>query len=296
MFNSAVEKVCLAFVVLAVSAALVITIPGCGERSRTSTEPEAIPGDIEGREPSAGELHNMIIKEYLAAVLESGQLEVTGGRIPWYEAKKLFLKVGNRILSEQDADFRLTEDILEERIQQLAELKRSGIIDVFYPERNRDLPAVLTEMARSNIIATERADRISRFWSSNISAVDPDSKNFQSALSLEVEDAEVLSVIEHSNNFWTRVIDEDLVTKENEEESEDSFWDRIRDWWLRNRKEIRRITVTSCDAGGAVVGAGLGPAGVVAGSVLASTGAVIAWPPYDSSSYPEGGEMNWQKE
>jgi len=296
MFNSTVEKVCLAFVVLAVAAALMITTPGCGERSRTSTEPEAIPGDIEGREPSAGELHNLIIREYLAAVLESGRLEETGGRIPWYEAKKLFLKAGNRVLREQGADFILTEDILEERMHQLAELKRSGIIDVFYPERNKDLPAVLTEMARSNIIAPERADRIARFWSRNISAVDPHSKNFQSAFSLEVEDAEVLSVIEHSNYFWTRVTDEDLVTKEDEEESEDSFWDDIRDWWLRNRKEIRRITVTSCDAGGAVAGAGLGPAGVVAGSVLASTGAVIAWPPYDSSSYPEGGELNWQKE
>lgn len=296
MFNSAVEKVCLAFVVLAVSAALVITIPGCGERSRTSTEPEAISGDVEDREPSTGELHNMIIKEYLAAVLESGRLEETGGRIPWYEAKKLFLKVGNRILREQGVDFRLTEDILEERILQLAELKKSGIIDVFYPERNRDLPAVLTEMARSNIIAPDKADRIARFWSINISAPDQTSKNFQSALSLEIEDAQVLSVIEHSNYFWTRVTDEDLVTKEDEEESEDSFWDDIHDWWLRNRKEIRRITVTSCDAGGAVVGAGLGPAGVVAGSVLASTGAVIAWPPYDSSSCAEGGELNWQKE
>ncbi|MFO7916195.1 MAG: hypothetical protein R6U43_10980 [Candidatus Krumholzibacteriales bacterium] len=296
MFNSIAEKVYMGLAVAVIAAAVVMTAVGCGERSTTATEPAAGPENIESHEASAGELHNMIIKEYLAAVLENGRLEETGGRIPWEEAKKLFLHAGNRVLREQGADFRITEEILEERMHQLAELKRKGIIDVFYPERNNDLPAVLAEMARNNIIPPGRAERVAGFWNRNIDAIDAESRDFQSVFALEIEDASVLSVIEHSNNFWTRVTEEDLVAKEDDEESDDSFWDNIHDWWLRNRKDIRRITIASCDAGGAAAGVGLGPAGVVAGSMLASSGAVIAWPPYDSSSCPEGGELNWQEE
>jgi len=299
MFNGIGRKLYSKPAVVVIALLFVIVLVSC-ENSRTPVaEPEE--GSVGPVKPglSAGELHNRIIKEYFAVVINSGQLSSTGGRIPWQEARKVFLKVGNRILEENGAGFRITEEMLERSMRQLAELRERGIMDVFYPRKGQTLPVILEKMSGAGLVSRDRAKEISGFWNERIVIAEGSGGElFRGGCNTEFEDENVLSVIEHSSDFWSRVADGgDIVDKENEEDdSEDSFWERIREWWIRNRKEIRRITVTSCDAGGAVVGTWAGAGGVVLGSMLASTGATIAWPPYDDYAYGNGGELNCKAE
>ncbi|MBD3179490.1 MAG: hypothetical protein GF417_07685 [Candidatus Latescibacteria bacterium] len=293
MFNSTVEEVCLRFAVLALVSVLAFTGTGCDEGRAPVAEPEVGPPAPAEERASAGELHNMIVRNYLDAVMENGRLAETGGRIPWNEARELFLSIGNDLLREHQMEFRLTEELLESSMRQLVSMKKEGVMDVFYPGRNRPFPSVLEEMARTGLVSRDQTVAAASFWNCKIERKEEEEGLWlTSGGEFELEE-DVLSVIEHSHRFWAGVTGEDIVGREDEEEeSEDSFWDNIKDWWLRNRKDIRRITITSCDAGGAVVGSGMGPAGVVAGSLLASTGATIAWPPYDDIAAENGGELN----
>jgi hypothetical protein len=293
MYSSIDRIVRYKLVALVILGLLSVSGIGCEEAGAPVTEPEAGPEYREEEQVTAGELHNLIIREYFSVLLENGRLEETGGRIPWTEAKKVFLVAGNRVLEEQNAGFRLSKRMLEERMLELAGMKRKGIMDVFYPEKNPPFPAVLDNMADAGYISASRARDLAGYWNGEIAVRD---EGRTVCFTADFRDDDIRSVIKHSSDFWSRTYGEDIVGKEEDEDSEDSFWDKVRDWWMRNRKDIRRITVTSCDAGGAVAGAGLGPPGVVAGSMLASTGATIAWPPYDDAALTNGGGLNCVRE